>query len=140
MRTKPFNAGVKVFLALVILGALGLAGCATNPYAPYAGRGAPGYYYGVPSYYGAYGSPSYGNPYAYGYSGYDYWPGNAYSGYPDYWRYGPPVVIVNKPSRTTRPRPPPPIHPVASRPSPIRHRPIIRPCNLHRSRTVIACP
>ena len=116
----PLLTTERIVLTLLALGALGLAGCATNPYQS-SGYAPSGSYGGA--YYG------YGEPYGYpGYYGYGYGLGYAYPWYPD----SSSPVIENNPPGHTSPPPPQPVTPASPPPGP-RH-PFGRPAPLRRDR------
>ena len=117
MRTTRCIAIERIVLVMLTLGALELAGCASNPNQP-AGYAPSGSYGGA--YYG-YGE-GYGNP---GYYGYGYGSGYAYPYYPGMWIYSPPPAIGNNPPGITSPPSPHPALP--SPPPPGLHRPFIKP-------------
>jgi hypothetical protein len=142
MMTGISKSGAKLIPALLMLGTLGVAGCATNPYPAYGGYApppgsvtptipyqyAPGYYSGPQPY-----------PYIYAYGYYGYWPG--YVWYPGYWNAAAPIITGVTP---TAPKPAPPMSgpPPAAPPVHRFPRPVIRPCVTEHTRygTTTRCP
>lgn len=143
----------------LVLPALILAACATNPYPAYYGYGPPpgSVTPTIPyTYTPNYGYGYYQEPYAYPayYYGIGVWPGYGQAWYPGYGGYGyyypqrPRAIISVTPTVPSAPRsgPPPAVNPVLPRPPTVHPveplRQIPRPCVTRRTRAGVTtvCP